>query len=62
VGVSGPIAQNTEPVLIGENAASRGRPFNGWLDDVRLYNRGLSAEEIRALYRGGTEPAGGGAK
>lgn len=62
VGVSGPIAQNTEPVLIGENAASRGRPFNGWLDDVRLYNRGLSAEEIRALYRGGTEPAGSGAK
>jgi hypothetical protein len=53
---TGPMAQNTEPVLIGENAVSRGRFFNGWMDDVRLYDYGLSEQEVQALYRTG-QPA-----
>jgi len=28
-------------------------PFNGTIDEVLIYNRALSAEEILALYRGG---------
>jgi hypothetical protein len=28
--------------------------FNGHIDDVRIYNRALSASEIQQLYRGGT--------
>jgi hypothetical protein len=27
--------------------------FNGSLDDVRIYNRALSAAEISSLYNGG---------
>jgi hypothetical protein len=49
VTASGPVAVNTAPVTIGENAVTRGRFFNGWLDDARLYDRGLSAGEIRKL-------------
>ena len=26
------------------------KPFNGSIDDVRIYNRALSAEEVKALY------------
>jgi hypothetical protein len=53
VRATGPIAQNAEPVMIGENAVSRERFFNGWMDDVRLYDYGLSEEEVLALYRAG---------
>ena len=29
--------------------SSQDEPFNGMLDDVRIYNKALSAEEIEAL-------------
>jgi Concanavalin A-like lectin/glucanases superfamily/F5/8 type C domain len=48
---SGPLIQNRDPVMIGENSFARGRWFNGWIDDVRLYGYGLSEEEVRTLYR-----------
>ena len=50
---SGVIAVNTDPVTLGENVLLRGRSFDGWLDDVRLYDRGLSEAEVQALFRGG---------
>lgn len=50
VAATGPIAQNTEPLFLGDNAGSRGRSFKGWLDDVRLYDRALRTDEIRTLY------------
>ncbi len=53
VTASGALAVNNVPVTLGENAASRGRLFGGWLDDARLYNRGLSAEEVKALHTDG---------
>ena len=43
--------------MIGENSMERGRLFNGWIGDVRLYGYGLSAEEIQALYHGGAKTA-----
>ena len=52
VTASGPLAINTEPVLLGENSASRKERFVGAVDDVRLYNRGLSESEIKALKGG----------
>ena len=52
VAATGTVTPNNVPVALGENALSRGRFFNGWMDDVRLYNRGLSAEEVQSLYRG----------
>ncbi len=31
-----------------------GKPyFNGWLDDVRIWNRALSASEVKQVYDGG---------
>jgi len=48
---SGPLALNNLPVTLGENAANRGRLWSGWLDEARLYDRGLSSDEVSALYR-----------
>ena len=31
------------------------RPFNGSIDDIRIYNRALSAEEIQLLYQAEAE-------
>ena len=42
-----------EPVLIASNSGSQF--FNGSIDDVRIYNRALSTDEIKRLYKmGGT--------
>ena len=32
------------------NQQTGGEGLNGILDDVRIYNRALSAEEVKALY------------
>ncbi len=47
---SGELALNNIPLSVGENAGTRGRHLGGLLDDVRLYDRGLSAEEVKALF------------
>jgi hypothetical protein len=44
------VLQNSScSVKIGKFGGILGRYFNGAMDDVRIYNRALSAEEIRAL-------------
>ena len=53
IAVTGALTQNADPVMIGENSERRGRLFNGWMDDVRLYGYGLSEPEVQALYRSG---------
>ncbi len=40
----------TGDLYLGQN--SRGAYFNGWVDDVRIYNRALSASEVAALAAG----------
>jgi len=60
--VTGRMARNEAPVLIGENPIKHGRCFNGWIADVRLYNCGLSAREIQALHRCESPDAGSAAK
>jgi hypothetical protein len=37
------------PLLLGENPEALGRLFDGLLDDVRIYDRALSADEISQL-------------
>ncbi len=37
-------------ILIGSRHADLSRSFNGRLDDVRIYNRALSDDEIRRMY------------
>jgi hypothetical protein len=49
----------SEHVVIGDTVNGSFANFNGQIDDVRIYNRALSAAEIAALYGGGcSNPAG----
>ena len=51
--VSGTISSSVCPVMIGADPRSGQDPisfFNGLIDDVRIYDRALSAEEILVLY------------
>ena len=42
---------SASPLIIGICGTSNsGDPFNGQLDDIRIYNRALSADEIKRLY------------
>jgi hypothetical protein len=50
---SGTINTNNFKVLLGENAQERNRYWNGLIDDVRVYNRDLSAAEIGTIKAGG---------
>ncbi|HUT28853.1 MAG TPA: S8 family serine peptidase [Sedimentisphaerales bacterium] len=53
----GPINSTTKPAVIGCNAGYAGGTggdyFCGTVDDVRIYERALSAEEIQQLYQEG---------
>ena len=48
----GSINTNDLPVLIGENGTYNGRFWNGSIDDVRLYNYGLSEAQVKELSQG----------
>jgi hypothetical protein len=39
----------------GENGACASREFTGFIDDVRIYNKTLSVEQIAAIYRNRTD-------
>jgi hypothetical protein len=54
---SGYINKNDWPVLIGENAQRTERQWNGLIDDVRIYNCGLTEADVAALYSGKALPA-----
>jgi hypothetical protein len=54
--VHGQINSNWSEVLIGENGQAANRFWNGLIDDVRLYNRPLAAEEIGVLAEGKPVP------
>ncbi len=53
--IGGSIKINDHAVLIGENAEKPERFWNGLIDDVRVYNYGLSADEVAAIYAGQVE-------
>jgi hypothetical protein len=40
----------TATSIIGGESSSGANSFNGQIDDVRIYNRALSASEVQALY------------
>jgi len=46
---TGLIDTNTEPVYIGENSERTNRHWNGWIDDLRVYNIALTREQILFL-------------
>ncbi|MBP7053835.1 MAG: LamG domain-containing protein [Phycisphaerae bacterium] len=39
----------TAPMQIGASVDGGGNPFNGALDDVRIYDKALSADEVKAM-------------
>lgn len=51
--VSGEIVRTTQPVRIGK-AYADGNYFNGLIDEPEIYNRALSADEIKAIYNAGS--------
>lgn len=46
-------SSGTEPAYIGSSSGA-GEFFSGVIDEVEIYDRALSAEEIRAIYLAGT--------
>jgi hypothetical protein len=42
---------NLGPITVGENATFNGRHFHGFIRDVALWNRALTAEQIGAIDR-----------
>ena len=50
--VSGSLAKPSFPLKIGGASFGSNYPFNGSIDGVRIYNRGLSDSEIKSLYEG----------
>jgi hypothetical protein len=50
VAESGAPAPNNEPLVLGRTPW--GERWNGALDDVRIYNRALSATEIGQVFQG----------
>ncbi|GAG90904.1 unnamed protein product, partial [marine sediment metagenome] len=52
----GPMATNAYDVLIGANAEQLRRGWNGLIDDVRIYNEGMTEGEIAYLLGEYVEP------
>ncbi len=45
-----PLHRTDAPVWIGSNSEQPDREFHGWIDEVMIFNKALSAEEIRRMY------------
>lgn len=48
------IAKNGQRMLIGDNPGAKGRNFKGGIDDLALWNRPLSEQEILQLWNEGS--------
>ena len=53
VSVSGSIDASVNAIGIGQDVCCAVRPFNGLIDEVRIYSSGLTAENIGKLYAAG---------
>ncbi|MDD7986191.1 LamG domain-containing protein [Lentisphaera marina] len=47
---SGAIRYDYQPIWIGGNSERPGREWNGWIDEVAIYSRALSDQEIENWY------------
>ncbi len=48
---TGGITSNSVDVAIGRNEQQTGRVFDGRIDEIRIWNRSLSADEVDWIYR-----------
>ncbi|MGB3072857.1 MAG: LamG domain-containing protein, partial [Candidatus Moraniibacteriota bacterium] len=53
VSMTGPAYSRTYPVQVGGECDGNNLFWDGAVDEVRIYNRALSAAEIKALYSSG---------
>jgi hypothetical protein len=54
---TGPVLDNTDPFAIGARGGDGSwTRFKGKIDDVRIYDRALSAQEVQTLYSGPGQP------
>ena len=44
------IAENTKSITIGNDAANNNSPFDGYVDELRIYNLALSSAEVSTIY------------
>lgn len=56
---SGSLISNTGTKSIGYDVGRNNYPFKGSIDDIRIYNRALSAGEIEVLYNAKRKRIGG---
>lgn len=52
-GAAGALQPNDKPLCLGNYDAGHAAHFTGLLDEVKLYSRALSADEIREAARRG---------
>lgn len=50
--LSGPIQYNTLPLEIGRDVPGAIEVWHGKIDDIRIYNRAITEEEVAILYEG----------
>ncbi|MFA5961219.1 MAG: DUF2341 domain-containing protein [Parcubacteria group bacterium] len=55
---AGGIGANDYPLRIGAHSSNGAYPFNGSIDETRIYNRALSADEVERLYQWAPGPVG----
>ena len=48
--ITHPRSTNIQPVIMGRRSAFAAPSFNGLIDNVRIYNRALTAEEVRISF------------
>jgi hypothetical protein len=47
--------ENADDIILGANISAAGREFDGTINDVRIYNRALSEDEINDIYNSGND-------
>ena len=47
------LQSNDNPMMIGENPDARGRTWGGLIDDVGVFNRPITEDEVALIYNGG---------
>lgn len=56
----GPVHRDDQPVWIGSNndtsVSPTAREFDGLIDEVAIFSRSLSADEVAAMFRAGVKP------
>ena len=53
---AGKLNSTARPLVFGSDAVEGGRYFVGALDNVKIYNKALTATEVNSLFRRGTTP------